>query len=176
MRIKIFSGLFLCCIIITTGCATDKTTTSVSEEKVLEEKTAEIVKIEHFTDWQYKGFGAELPVSAEIVLQKFLEAEKMSGKLTDVTENSSQNFQFFDFDAGIFFEICENSYVFASKGVNPDQALSSVISVSQKVLAELNKNEDFSDLQNEVFWVLVNSEYLNWEKPYFAVRIYKGSL
>lgn len=157
---------------IATGCATDKTTTSVTEEKVLEEKTAQIVKIEHFTDWQYKGFGAELPVSAEVVLQKFLEAEKMTGALAEDAENSSQNSQYCDFDAGNFFEFSENSYIFASKGVNPDQALTSVTSFSQKVLAELNKTEDFSDSQDEIFWVLVNSEYLNWEKPYFAVKIY----
>ena len=90
---------------IATGCATDKTTTSVTEEKVLEEKTAErevrkqeTVHNENETikNIAKKSGGKDKPISARVNGATYINFKKIC-QARGLTSNAALNMLISDF-------------------------------------------------------------------------------
>lgn len=103
--------------------------------------------IPHFDDWEYKGFGSDLPEWIEIALNNNVSELK---KLLHFSEEA---------------EIL----VFIGKGINADHA-------KQKLQEKINQSEDNNTKKMEIvqkIWVRINSDYEQTEEPYIAIEVLK---
>jgi len=127
----------------------ETTSKSVTKSKDI---VKEEPKIEKFVDWQFKGFGKEIPESAEKVF-------------TSIDFNSMES------DAVI---VENNTFTVLGKGSNPDQAINVLEDSFEKHLAAYEENHQLNELSLvEDYWLKVNQEVWNTDKPYVAIRIYE---
>lgn len=158
---KVFFTL-LCAIFITSVLFTScETTESQSKEHVNSEKTIsrkekikepelpveEIPVIPHFDDWEYKGFGAELPEWIENALDNKISELKKDLHFSEETE----------------------LFVFIEKGVNADQAKQKL---QQEIIQYKEDNSKEIEMVQEI-WVRINHDYELTEEPYIAIEILK---
>ena len=123
------------------------------QEKIQEEILPEIPK---YIDWQYKGFGAELPEWVDSILE-------------EKEENQLER-------ALIFFPDAAN--VSVAWGENSDMCLKKIQSFEEQ--NTLSQDEIITTI-----WVKANSEYSNFAngfneiiktEPYIILRIYKNKI
>lgn len=170
MKRVLFSFISIISISLLFSCASTKSenksiTESDIDKQITEELVEEVPPIPHFIDWKYKGFGHEIPESAEKILKL-------------INDSSEENL--LPADNGIVVDIEGNQFIkgittFAS-GIDADQAmnvLSSSLDVNLEKFKQNHPEVKISELEiYEDYWFELNPDYQISEKPYIAVRLY----
>jgi len=161
MKRLLFSFVCIFSIGLLFSCASDSkpadtvTETEINEPEIIEETEP----IPAFDDWKYKGFGYEIPDYFDSVFISINNLHSQNAELP------SEDFSF------------ENSQIKVwCFGENPDQALHALNSVYEEKLSEFKEanNTDFKTISLiEEYWVKFNPEYIDMEKPYLALRVFK---